>query len=184
MQHCLAPDVDAVHSFLEAHACSTASNPEAAKSNMYLSLLAKIRKASISIPIATQLLEKIQQARWTPDQKASLQDALTSSSFQVGTSSRNATQTLLHLERYMSDEVLQCLQNREVPSRAKMIRAATLLVDLGCVSPSEKSIQACIADCVLIMLGSAEVTAMSPMCKLNMSRDFKDMVKACFRNSF
>ena len=141
--------------------------------------------ATTDLESASDIIDKIQGAIWSQEQKRALQSAVTSRiQAPAATSglSRNVTQTLHHFQKYISHDLLQALQRKDLAVRGQLMRVAMMLVDLGCINPSEKTIQDCMATSSLIMMAENEVSALSPACKLNMSRDFKSMVKTCVKN--
>ena len=56
-----------------------------------------------------------------------------------------------------------------------------MLIDLGCVFPSERSVQAIITTTCAIMTGEQETVDMPAHQKLSFTRDFKNMIKTCAR---
>ena len=113
----LAKDVESVRTFLAAHAKSAAGGDESVKANMCNSLLAKIRGATIDLESASDIIDKIQGAIWSQEQKRALQSAVTSRiQAPAATSglSRNVTQTLHHFQKYISHDLLQALQRKDL----------------------------------------------------------------------
>ena len=172
-------DVVAMHSFLAAHGSSAASEDfSRVRADMCRSLTAKLGTAIIDMNMATKIINEIQEGPWAVEQRRTLQTLVTQQmTAPRAASTSNGTQTLLHFDQYISKDLAAILRDEASPQRAKFMKAASLLVDIGCVNPSEKTIQTVVATTALAVLGPVNVEQMNGMCKLNITNDFKSMVK-------
>mmetsp|Transcript_43670 Transcript_43670/g.127090 ORF Transcript_43670/g.127090 Transcript_43670/m.127090 type:complete len:452 (+) Transcript_43670:36-1391(+) len=178
----LLSDVLAVHAFLDAHAA--AGDFARVRGNMCRSVLAKLQAVNIELPEATSLTATFQNGPWSETELAQLQAALVDKiSAPKCSATKNNTQTLLHFEHYMSASFIDALRSDAISTRAKLMRSATMLVDLGCPNPSERTVQGCIALTCLVAMGEEELETMSAACKLNSTRDFKAMIKLVAKSS-
>lgn len=69
------------------------------------------------------------------------------------------------------------------PVRVKLTSVAKLLVDLGCLNPSERIVQAVVATTWAIINGTEETERMSGVCKLNITGDFKSILKVLVKDA-